>query len=125
MATDRSVEGYVAGLPDWRGDVVATVLEIVSEAAPDATVSIKWAQPVWESNGPFAYIKAFPKAVNFGFWRGIDLDDPDGRLTGDGDRMRHVNLTSPEGVDRELFGAFVRQAVDLNDAKGDPTRRGG
>ncbi len=68
---------------------------IVQKAAPEASESIKWAQPVYESNGPFAYIKAFKNAVNFGFWRGVDLDDPQGLLAGDGDKMRHVKLSQP------------------------------
>ncbi len=43
------------------------------------------AQPVYENNGPFAYIKAFKNSVNFGFCRGIDLEDPENLLQGTGD----------------------------------------
>jgi hypothetical protein len=124
MAGDRTVDAYIEGLGDWRGEVVAAVRAVILEAAPAARESIKWAQPVYESDGPFAYIKAFPATVNFGFWRGAELDDPDGRLIGDGDRMRHVKLTAATDVDTETFGRWVREAVELNRAKGDPTRRG-
>src|SRR5688572_16339849 len=109
--TERTIDSYIAGLPDWRGEAVAATRDVIVAAAPGATVTIKWAQPVFESNGPFAYIKAFPRSVNVGFWRGTELDDPDGHLQGDGERMRHISLTQPDDMDRARLTDWVRQAV--------------
>jgi hypothetical protein len=120
--TDKTVDGYIEGLEAWKGEIVSRVRQIVLEAAPEAEESIKWAQPVYDSNGPFAYIKAFKNAVNFGFWRGVDLKDPKGVLQGSGEKMRHVKLTSLEEIDTALFADFVRQALELNRIKGDPTK---
>jgi hypothetical protein len=117
-----TIDEYVKGLGDWRGQVVGEIDALVRKAAPNATGSIKWAQPVYEQEGPFAYVKAFSKAVNFGFWRGVDLSDPNGLLEGTGDRMRHVQIRTAEDVDKEQFAAFVKEAVTLNTAKGDPTK---
>ena len=118
----KTVEEYIAGLEGWQAEVVEALRKIVMEAAPDAAESIKWAQPVYESNGPFAYMKAFKSSVNFGFWRGIDLDDPKGLLQGSGDKMRHVKLSSTDDIDTAAFAVFVRQALELNLTKGDPTK---
>jgi hypothetical protein len=117
-----TIEEYIEGLGDWRGEVVRAVDALVRKAAPDASASIKWAQPVYEQDGPFAYVKAFGSSVNFGFWRGTDLSDPDGRLEGTGDRMRHVKVISPDDVDAKRFSAWVKEAVALNTEKGDPTK---
>jgi hypothetical protein len=119
----RTVDEYIDGLTDWRGAAVAAVREVIRGAAPEARESIKWAQPVYEADGPFAFIRAYSKNVQFGFWRGTELDDPDGRLAGEGIRMRHVNLTAADDLDRDALEAWVRQAVELNRTKGDPTRR--
>jgi hypothetical protein len=119
----RTIEDYVDGLDGWRTEAVRRLVALVIEHAPAATASIKWAQPVFESNGPFAYIRAFRSSVNFGFWRGAELDDPDGLLDGGGDRMRHVRLRSIDDIRPDAFGAFVRQAVELNVVRGDPTRQ--
>ena len=121
MATP-TIDAYAKALNDWRGDVVRELDALVRKAAPKATGTIKWAQPVYEQNGPFAYVKAFSSAVNFGFWRGADLSDPDGALEGTGDRMRHVKIRSAEDVDLARFTAWVEEAVALNDSKGDPTK---
>lgn len=118
-----TIADYADNLGDWRTDVVQRLARLVAEHAPTATASIKWAQPVFESDGPFAYVKAFPSSVNLGFWRGAELDDPDGLLEGDGDRMRHVRLRSADDIRPDAFAAFIRQAVDLNRTRGNPTRR--
>ena len=121
----KTIDDYIEGLGgDWRAEAVGRLRSVVDAAAPGATSTIKWAQPVWESNGPFAYVKAFPASVNIGFWRGADLDDPDGLLEGDGDRMKHVKLRSTDAIREEAIAGFVRQAIELNGRLGNPTRRG-
>jgi hypothetical protein len=118
----KGVEEYIGTLSGWQAEVVAELRSIVLEAAPGAEESFKWAQPVYDENGPFCYIKAFKKSVNLGFWRGVDLADPEGILKGSGEKMRHVPLTSVQEIRRELFQGFVREAVALNQLKGDPTK---
>ena len=118
----KNVDEYIDGLGGWQTDVATRVRAIVINVAPEAKESIKWAQPVYELNGSFAYMKAFKNSVNFGFWRGIDLDDPQGLLQGTGEKMRHVKLAGLEDIDDEAFAAYVQQAVALNLEKGDPTK---
>ena len=115
----KTVDEYIEGLEAWKAEVVSKVRQIVLEAAPEAKESIKWAQPVYELNGPFCYIKAFKKAVNFGFWRGVDIQDPKGLLQGTGDKMRHAKLTELDDIDEEAFAGFVRQATQLNLIEGE------
>ncbi|MHC4184169.1 MAG: DUF1801 domain-containing protein [Planctomycetota bacterium] len=120
---EKTVYSYIAGLEGWKGEIVAKVRQIVLKAAPEAKESLKWAQPVYESNGPFAYIKAFKNDINFGFWRGVDIKDQEGLLQGSGSKMRHIKLKSLDDIDESTFSDFVRQAVELNKAKGNPTKR--
>ena len=118
----KTVDAYIAQLEEWQAEIVSKVRMIILEAVPEADESIKWAQPVYEVNGPFAYIKAFKNSVNFGFWRGVDIHDPHGLLQGTGEKMRHIRLTSLEDIDGEAFTDFIHQAVKLNLSKGDPTK---
>jgi hypothetical protein len=118
-----TVDAFVAALPDGHRKVAQRIRALVAEVAPEAPVSIKWAQPVWETNGPFAYLKPFPVAINFGFWRGADLADPAGLLVGDGIRMRHLRIVPGDPLPEDAIRGWVAQAVELNRAKGDPTKR--
>ena len=117
-----SVTDWVKRLPKEQAAIVGTLLTLAESAAPDAKATIKWAQPVFELNGPFAYIKAAKAHVTLGFWRGTELDDPRG-LLGGGDRMKHVRLATLADVDRATLSAWIAEAARLNRTKGDPTKR--
>ncbi len=122
MAKAKSVDEYIAALDGWRSEALSLVRDIVNESAPEATSSIKWSQPVFEQNGPFCYIRAFKNHINFGFWRGAELPDPDGLLQGDGEKMRHIKLLSTDDIAAKSFALLVESAVMLNGEKGDPTK---
>ena len=121
-----AVDGYVERLEGWQRGVIAAIRSLIARAAPEATETVKWGQPVFEQGGPFAYVRPAASHVTFGFWRGAELDDPARVLEGSGDRMRHVKLTEPAEVDAEILAPFVRQAVELNRRHGNPAavRRG-
>ncbi len=116
-----NVDAYIAHFKGWQREVLTTLRAIIRQGAGDIDESILWSQPVFSSNGPVCYIKAFSDHVNFGFWRGIELDDPDGLLVGDLTMMRHITIRHVNDVKRDVFEAMVRQAVRLNRDKGDPT----
>jgi hypothetical protein len=120
----KTVDGYVAGLGDWRGDTVRALIDLVSATAPDASGSIKWAQPVFELDGPAIWLRAYPRTVSIGFWRGAEMDDRHGLLLGEGDRMRHVTFRESEPIPSAALADYITQALELNRRKGDPTRRG-
>jgi hypothetical protein len=118
-----TVDDSVARFGGWQKEVTTALRKIMRTAAPAATESIKWGRPVYEHHGPFAYLKAFTARVNFAFWRGAELPDPNGALTGGGGRMRHVTLFCPADINPKVLTELVRAAVKLNEQRGDPTKR--
>jgi hypothetical protein len=118
-----SIADYTKRLSGWQATAVAALTKLVRAIAPGATASIKWGQPVFEENGPFAFIRPAKGHLTFGFWRGSEIDDPSGVFEGDGSRMKHVKLRGLSDLDESMLGAMVRQAVALNREKGTPTRR--
>ena len=121
MNGQKTVDEYIAAFDDWRTEAMKRLRQVVKEGAPHSAVAIKWAQPVWEWNGPMIWMKAYPKHVNIGFWRGTEMDDPKKVLTGDGERMRHIKITTVDEIPVDALRELVRQAVKLNTAKGNPT----
>jgi hypothetical protein len=120
MAKAKTVDEYVGGLDGWKAAVVAALRKIINEAALDAAESIKWAQPVYEVNGPFCFIKAHKAHVNFGFWRGRSSVNGKELIESGGQKMGHVKLRSPADLKPAVFTRMVREAVRLNGAKGNP-----
>lgn len=107
----------------WQAEALQTLVKLVLDTEPGATVSIKWNQPVFELNGPFAFIKPAKAHVTFGFWRGAEMSDPKGLLA-KGGRMGHIKYTSLAAIDKAALGPIIRTAVKLNREKGNPTTRG-
>lgn len=119
----KTVEDYLrAKVSGWQADTVREICALLKREAPEAAQVLKWGQPIFELHGPMAYVRSSAKHVTFGFWRGAKMTDPGGRLEGDGDRMKHVKLTSSADVKAPELKGWIRQAVKLNKAHGDPTR---
>jgi hypothetical protein len=99
--------------------------EFIRHAAPEAHESIKWAQPVWEVNGPVCSVKAFKNYANVNFWRGAELarlGDSDRLLLGEGGQMRHLRVASVADIREDALRSLVRTAVEWNKRFGNPTR---
>lgn len=63
---------------------------------------------------PFAYVDAFTKHVNVGFYYGAFLPDPNAILVGSGKRMRHVKLFPKKDHDTDALAELIRQSyLDL------------
>jgi len=122
MAAERTVDGYVAALPEDQREIAEALRRLVRAGAPDVKEVFKWAQPVFESDGPFAYIKAFPRHVNFGFWRGVEVDGGRGILETGGSKMAHIKVRRVSDIDEVVLADMVREAVRLNKEWGDPSR---
>jgi hypothetical protein len=121
----RSVDDYLASLHAGQAPVAAALCDVIRQAAPDAKESIKWAQPVWEVNGPVCSVKAFKNYTNINFWRGAELaerSDPDRLLLGEGGQMRHIRVATVDEIRAESLQHLVRSAIELNQRFGNPTR---
>lgn len=121
-AAGMSVDDYVAQAAPAQAACLTALRGLVRKFAPKASESIKWGQPVYESNGPMIFMRASSKHVTFGFWRGAMLADPHALLGGDGDRMRHVKIATVEAINRPALTALIKQAIALNAKHGDPTK---
>ena len=119
-----SLEEYVARLQPAQAAVVRVLCDVIRGVAPAARESIKWAQPVWEVNGPVCSVKAFKNYTNINFWRGAALAecrDPDHLLRGEGGQMRHIRVATVDEIRAEQIQNLVRSAIELNERFGNPT----
>ncbi len=58
----------------------------------------------------YCYIIPHTDWVNLGFYRGVDLPDPDKLLEGTGARMRHIKLRTVEDCDNPRLVEMIRRA---------------
>jgi hypothetical protein len=76
------------------------VCELMHDGYPTACVE----------DAAFAYVGVFKAHVNVGFFRGAELDDPEGLLEGSGKYMRHVKLRPDRDVDDSALMKLIESA---------------
>lgn len=117
MNASDQVTDYIAGLKDWRGELLARIRQIVREEAPNAVEEWKWNSPVWSDHGLFMGASAFKSHVGVNFFHGASLPDPDNVLVStDAKQMRSLKLTKADTLNEPALRGLIRAAVAHNAA---------
>ncbi len=110
---DRAVEAWFAARNDALGAIAHTWFEQMRQCGPEVLELVHDGGPVaCVQDLPFAYVNAFTKHVNVGFFAGSTLPDPANLLQGAGKRMRHVKLRPAEQVNAEALKALIETAYE-------------
>jgi hypothetical protein len=111
-------EALLADFPPPMQAIAQRLRAIVKRAEPDA---IERVRPGWRLIGYdlpvgrkaiyFAYVAPENEHVHLGFEWGILMDDPEGRLLGEGitRQVRWLTLRSEHEIDEPAFAALVRE----------------
>ena len=120
----ESPTAYVAKLGGWQAKCVRQ-LRFVVRASARLDEKIKWGNLVYFSNGPVLVIRAEPRRVLFGFWRGKRLREIEPRLKPGSSKYDMATLVLHEGrragISLAVARRLTRAAVALNRKVGDPT----
>jgi hypothetical protein len=111
------IDGRIAELGDWRGEMLGRVRALIGEAAPEIVETWKWrGVPVWEHDGIICTGETYKSVVKMTFAKGAALDDPSGLFNSslDGNTRRAIDLHESDTIDAEALRALVRAAVTLN-----------
>jgi hypothetical protein len=65
-------------------------------------------------------LAVFPRWVTLCFLHGARLPDPQGRLNGDGSRVRHIRLVGPETLGDHYVDGLIAEAVARSEPPFDP-----
>jgi len=113
VKSDPSVDVWFTAQPDELGAVARHWFDVMRRCGSDVRELIHDDQPTaCVGDAAFAYVDAFSKHVNVGFFLGTQLDDPRGLLQGTGKYMRHVKITPGVGVDRAAVTALIRSSYE-------------
>lgn len=110
-------EEHLARLPRLQRAITDHLRTQVQRAAPDAIEGIRWGMIHYAYRGNLLYIDATRDHVKLGFFRGVDLADPEGRLEGSGKKLRHLKLHDPVEAGWDRVGPLLRQAYELAAAR--------
>jgi len=116
-AASKLISERIAELGDWRGDTLARMRALITEADPDVVEEWKWrGTPVWSHDGGICTGESYKSIVKLTFYKGASLKDP-ARLFNsslDGNVRRAIDIHEGEEIDANAFKALIGAAVALN-----------
>lgn len=113
MDATQRISDYIAGLSDWRGELLARLRKLVHEAAPGITEEWKWDTPVWSQKGNVVAGGVFKDHVKLNFFKGASLDDPQGLFNAglDAKATRAIDFSKGDRIDEPALKDLIRAAV--------------
>ena len=124
MSTETSpgelIDARIAELGDWRGELLARVRKVITEADPDVVEAWKWrGVPVWEHDGIICTGETYKEYVKLTFAKGAALPDPAGLFNAslDGNTRRAIDIREGDALDERALGALIKAAIDLTETK--------
>ena len=109
-----SVEAFIRQAAPAVRPVLRDLRKLIREALPEAREEIKWGRPVYSLNRIVCYLATAEGHANLGFYRGVELKDPNHLLQGDGKKLRHIKVYRREDIRRRPYGTLLRQAARLD-----------
>jgi hypothetical protein len=92
--------------------VLRALRKFVKTAAPRLVEAVKWGNGCWLlAESPICFAHVEPDHVQFGFFYGARLLDPQELLQGSAKYVRHVKLRKPSDLDASALKAFLKDAM--------------
>lgn len=101
-------------LPEHQ-QIIAALREFVKEVVPGLHETVKWGNGCWVNEHlPVAFVYCGEDHVQFGFFGGSLLQDPEHALEGNGKYVRHVKIHTSQDIDRRVLSPLVEQAANMD-----------
>ncbi len=117
MKPSARIDRYIAGIADWRGQVLATIRRIMLEADPAVTEDWKWmGSPVWYCDGMVCVANAHKEKVKCTFGKGARFPDPDHVFNAglEGNAWRAIDILETDRLNEAALGRLVKAAIAYN-----------
>lgn len=116
--TDKRVDAYIAKSPAYAVPILSKIRAMVHEAAPSCEETIKWGHPTFTQQGILLGMAAFKSYCVINIWKG--------KLILGEDSPAYASLGKIETIkdlpSKKEFTAYVKRAVELNEAGVKPER---
>jgi hypothetical protein len=129
----KQIDDIIKKSGSWRGEILAKVRTIITQADPRVTEEVKWKKPskpegipVWICSGNLCMADTLKNAVRLTFPKGAQINDPkqlfNTRL--DSKTVRAIDLFEGVQVYEAAFAELIRQAILVNNPKLNKLSRG-
>src|SRR5438309_1368808 len=119
VSASQMIDGRIAELGDWRGEMLGRLRALIKAADPDVVEEWKWNVPVWSHDGIICTGETYKQAVKLTFLKGASVKDPSKIFNSslEGNARRAIDFHEGDKVDEKAFKALIRAAIALNQSK--------
>ena len=117
MTNPLSVEQYLNSLPEKQQKLAKEIHNLILETSSEITQTLKWGYPCYAGAVDVCYLAGQTKHLNFGFYQGGLLPDPEKLLEGTGAKMRHIKIRSAVDIKPEAFRQLILEGLKMKPAK--------
>lgn len=126
------IDEMIAKTPDWRGETLAQLRQVIHAADPDIVEDVKWRRPanpagsaVFEHNGIVCVGVVLKERVRLSFMEGASLPDPHGLYNAqlEGNKSRAIDFYEGVALPGADLTALIHAGVERNLAKAKPARK--
>jgi hypothetical protein len=122
LTSARTPDEYIDALGGWQQRYAQALRSAVQAASPRLEERLKWGHIVFFLNGPVLLVRAEPRRVLFGFWRGQRLRHIEPRLKPGGKyEMATLEIVESTPLARDTVARLAEAAAGLNGSLGNPT----
>ena len=116
LTSSQLITKQIAGLADWRGDMLARLRTLIHEAAPDIVEGWKWDTAVWSQNGDVVSAAAFKDHLKLNFFKGVSLADPQGLFNAglEAKASRAIDFKEGDEIQEAALKELIHSAVAYN-----------
>src|SRR5258705_5546837 len=110
------VREYAKGFPPAVRTIMSAARSTVKAVEPKAreTAYRGWPTRYFDGDGPVVAVGGYARYAAVFFFRGTELDDPDGQLGGAGALLRHVKLRTAADARRPALKRTIRKAFKVD-----------
>lgn len=114
MKREPRVDAYIASRAEFARPILSHLRERIHAACPEVEEGIKWSMPAFSYKGrPLCNMAAFKEHATFGFWRGKDVIEAEGRKDGAMGQFGRITSLGDLPDDAEL-DAIIRKAMEVS-----------
>ena len=120
MNPSERINELIAGLTDWRGEILARLRKSILGVDRQIIEEWKWmGSPVWSHDGIIAVGNAHKDKVKLTFSHGARLPDPDKLFNAglEGKTWRAIDLFEGDKINARALKTLIRAAVEYNQIK--------
>lgn len=115
------IDGRIAELGDWRGEVLAKARALIRQAIPGVVEEWKWrGVPTWYAGGKIVCTgETYKDKVKLTFAKGAALEDPKRLFNAslDGNVRRAIDIGAGDTIDDAGLKALLAEAAAANGAR--------